>query len=372
MGTTLKKEKISLPLNSILQGDTISLMKKLPSNSIDLIFADPPYNLQLNGNLQRPDHTMVKAVTEDWDRFSNFQDYDLFCEKWLTEAKRLLKPNGALWVIGTYHNIYRLGTILQNLGYWILNDVIWRKSNPMPNFHGKRLTNAHETLIWASKFDNSKYVFNYEALKELNEGLQMRSDWLMPICNGKERIKDKTGKKAHPTQKPEALLHRILIGSSNKGDIILDPFFGTGTTGAVAKKLGRKFIGIEKDKQYIEVAKKRIDEISPHDELSLEVTKSKRALPRIPFGSLIERGILNPGEDLQSFNGRYIAKIRADGTLISHDAKGSIHQVGAILEGLPSCNGWAYWHFKVDGCTAPIDVLRQKLRAEIDTVNNVR
>ena len=365
MNITVKKNQISLPLNSILQGDTIDKMKQLPSCSIDLIFADPPYNLQLNGNLHRPDNSVVQAVKEDWDRFLNFKDYDLFCEKWLSEARRLLKPNGALWVIGTYHNIYRLGSILQNLGYWILNDVIWRKSNPMPNFHGKRLTNAHETLIWASKSDSSKYVFNYEALKELNEGLQMRSDWLMPICNGKERIKNETGKKAHPTQKPEALLHRILIGSSNKSDVILDPFFGTGTTGAVAKKLGRKFIGIEQDKQYIEIAKKRIKEISPHDELSLEITKCKRSLPRIPFGSLIERGILNPGEDLHSFNGRYIAKIRADGTLISHDTKGSIHQVGAILEGLPSCNGWAYWHFKVDGSTAPIDVLRQKVRAEI-------
>ncbi len=371
MSIILKKDKISLPLNLILQGDTIDIMKQLPSESIDLIFADPPYNLQLNGNLRRPDHTIVQAVKEDWDRFLNFKDYDLFCEKWLTETRRLLKPNGALWVIGTYHNIFRLGAILQNLGYWILNDVIWRKSNPMPNFHGKRLTNAHETLIWASKSDSSKYVFNYEALKELNEGLQMRSDWLMPICNGKERIKDKTGKKAHPTQKPESLLHRILIGSSNKDDIVLDPFFGTGTTGAVAKKLGRNFIGIEKDEQYIKVAKKRIKEVSAHDELSLEVTKSKRSLPRIPFGSLIERGILNPGEDLQSFNGRYIAKIRADGTLISHDTKGSIHQVGAILEGLPSCNGWAYWHFRVDGSTAPIDVLRQKLRAEISTAKNI-
>ena len=370
MSLTTKKNKTSLPLNSILEGDTIENMKELPSNSIDLIFADPPYNLQLNGNLHRPDNSMVQAVKEDWDKFINFKDYDNFCEKWLIEAKRLLKPNGALWVIGTYHNIYRLGSILQNLGFWILNDVIWRKSNPMPNFHGKRLTNAHETLIWASRSDSSKYVFNYDALKELNEGLQMRSDWLMPICGGKERIKNKKGKKAHPTQKPEALLHRILIGTSNKNDIILDPFFGTGTTGAVAKKLGRHFIGIEKDKSYIEVASKRISETIEHDNSCLEVTKSKRNLPRIPFGSLIERGILNPGQDLQSFNGRHKAKIRADGTLISHDTKGSIHQVGAKLEGLPSCNGWAYWHFKIDGSSAPIDVLRQKLISEISNINH--
>ena len=370
MDIITKKNKCLLPVNSILHGDTIDLMKSLPGNSIDLIFADPPYNLQLSGKLKRPDHSMVEGVEEDWDKFLNFKDYDDFCEKWLSEAKRLLRPNGAIWVIGTYHNIYRLGSIIQNLDFWILNDVIWRKSNPMPNFHGKRLTNAHETLIWASKSDNSKYIFNYEALKELNEGLQMRSDWMMPICSGKERIKNKLGKKAHPTQKPESLLHRILIGTSNKGDIILDPFFGTGTTGAVAKKLGRKFIGIEKDKKYLDIANKRIKEIIPHDDKSIEITKSKRNLPRIPFGSLIERGILNPGEDLQSFNGRYIAKIRADGTLISHDTKGSIHQVGAILEGLPSCNGWAYWHFKIDGSTAPIDVLRQKIISELSEVKN--
>ena len=235
----------------------------------------------------------------------------------------------------------------------------------MPNFHGKRLTNAHETLIWASKSDSSKYTFNYEALKELNEGLQMRSDWVIPICNGKERLKDNNGKKAHPTQKPEALLHRILIASSKQSDIILDPFFGTGTTGAVAKKLRRKFIGIERNENYVDIAENRIKEILPYDKNSLEVSQGKRNLPRIPFGSLVERGILNPGQDLHSYNGRYIAKIRADGTLIAHDAKGSIHQVGAILEGLPSCNGWAYWHFKVDGTTAPIDILRQKVRAEI-------
>ena len=305
MTLTIKKNKTKLPLNSILQGDTVELMRKLPDSSIDLIFADPPYNLQLGGNLNRPDHSMVDAVKEDWDKFVNFKDYDKFCENWLLEARRLLKPDGAIWVIGTYHNIYRIGSILQNLGFWILNDVIWRKSNPMPNFHGKRLTNAHETLIWASRSDTSKYTFNYNALKELNEGLQMRSDWLMPICSGKERIKNKIGKKAHPTQKPESLLHRILIGSSIKGDIILDPFFGTGTTGAVAKKLGRIYIGIENKKQYIDIANKRIKEIVPHDEKSLEITKSKRNLPRIPFGFLIEKGILNPGEDLQSFNGRY-------------------------------------------------------------------
>ena len=354
-----------LETDIVLCGETVDVMKTLPKDCVDLIFADPPYNLQLGGDLHRPDNSKVQAVDEDWDKFQCFEHYDSFSEQWLLEARRILKPNGAIWVIGSYHNIYRLGAILQNLGFWILNDVVWRKSNPMPNFHGKRLTNAHETLIWASKSDSSKYTFNYEALKELNEGLQMRSDWVIPICNGKERLKDNNGKKAHPTQKPEALLHRILIASSKQSDIILDPFFGTGTTGAVAKKLRRKFIGIERNKNYVDIAENRIKEILPYDKTSLEVSQGKRNLPRIPFGSLVERGILNPGQDLHSYNGRYIAKIRADGTLIAHDAKGSIHQVGAILEGLPSCNGWAYWHFKVDGTTAPIDILRQKVRAEI-------
>ena len=365
MTEVIAHKEILSSANRVLCGETIEVMKKLPNNCVDLIFADPPYNLQLGGDLHRPDHSKVKAVDEDWDKFKCFEDYDTFSSKWLTEARRILRPNGAIWVIGSYHNIYRLGAILQNLGFWILNDVVWRKSNPMPNFHGKRLTNAHETLIWASKSDNSKYTFNYEALKELNEGLQMRSDWVLPICNGKERLKDNRGNKAHPTQKPEALLHRILIASSRQGDLILDPFFGTGTTGAVAKKLGRKFIGIEKSKEYVSIAENRIEKVLPFDKTSLEVSQGKRNLPRIPFGTLVERGILNPGQDLHSYNGRYVAKIRADGTLIAHDAKGSIHQVGAVLEGLPSCNGWAYWHFKANGTTGPIDILRQQVRAEM-------
>ncbi len=364
MEVKVKNQK-TLEINKVFCGDTIEVMKELPSESVDLVFADPPYNLQLGGDLHRPDNSKVQAVDEDWDKFLCFEHYDSFCQQWLAESRRVLKPNGAMWVIGSYHNIFRLGAIIQNLGFWILNDVVWRKSNPMPNFHGKRFTNAHETLIWASKSDSSKYTFNYEALKELNEGLQMRSDWVLPICNGKERIKDRKGKKAHPTQKPEALLHRILIASSSQGDLILDPFFGTGTTGSVAKKLGRRFLGIEQNLEYVRVAEKRIRDTMTYDKSSLEVSQGKRNLPRVPFGSLVERGILSPGQDLHSYNGRYIAKIRADGTLIAHDAKGSIHQVGAILEGLPSCNGWAYWHFKIDGTTAPIDLLRQKIRSEI-------
>ncbi|MDV7144686.1 site-specific DNA-methyltransferase [Tropicimonas sp. TH_r6] len=364
---TKMKTKVAqkaLPLNTILAGDCIAEMKKLPDASIDLIFADPPYNLQLKGNLHRPDNSLVDAVDDEWDSFSSFGAYDRFTEAWLAEARRLLKPNGAIWVIGSYHNIFRVGSKLQDAGFWILNDVVWRKSNPMPNFRGMRLTNAHETMIWAGKSEDSKYTFNYEALKALNEGIQMRSDWVIPICNGGERLKDSKGDKAHPTQKPEALLHRVLIGSTNPGDVVLDPFFGTGTTGAVAKMLGRDFIGIEREESYRKVATARIDNVRMLDSDALKVTTSKRAEPRVPFGQLVERGMLRPGEMLTSANGK-AAKVRADGTLISKDTKGSIHQVGAALEGAPSCNGWTYWHFKRDGKPVSIDVLRQQIRAEM-------
>jgi modification methylase len=301
-------------------------MDSLPAESIDLLFADPPYNLQLKGELHRPDHSKVDAVDNAWDQFDSFKTYDNFTDSWLTAARRILKPNGAIWVIGSYHNIFRVGASLQNKGFWILNDVIWRKSNPMPNFRGKRLTNAHETMIWASKSEGAKYTFNYEALKALNEGIQMRSDWVLPICNGNERLKNTKGEKAHPTQKPESLLHRILVGATNPDDVVLDPFFGTGTTGAVAKMLGREFIGIEKEQSYIEVAENRIKKIKKFDKEVLEVSTSKRSEPRVPFGQIIERGMLSPGEQLWSLNGRHKAKVRADGTLIGDDIKGSIHQ----------------------------------------------
>jgi len=359
------KDAPALPLNSILDGDCISVMNSLPAASIDLIFADPPYNLQLKGDLHRPDNSKVDAVDNDWDRFDSFAQYDSFTRDWLKAAKRLLKPNGALWVIGSYHNVFRIGTELQNQGYWILNDVIWRKSNPMPNFRGKRLTNAHETLIWASRDEGAKYTFNYEALKALNEGIQMRSDWLLPICTGHERLKNAKGEKAHPTQKPESLLHRLLVATTNAGDVVLDPFFGTGTTGAVAKMLGRNYIGIERETAYREVAAKRLSKIRKFDKEALEVSISKRAEPRVAFGVLVERGMLRPGENLWSLNGRHKAKVRADGTVIGDDIKGSIHQVGAHLEGAPSCNGWTYWAFKRDGQTIPIDILRQQIRAEM-------
>ena len=364
MTKTQSREAATLPLNQIVAGDCIEVMRSLPEKSVDLIFADPPYNLQLKGDLHRPDNSRVDAVDDEWDQFSSFGAYDAFTRDWLAAARRILKPNGAIWVIGSYHNVFRLGAELQNQGYWILNDVVWRKSNPMPNFRGKRFTNAHETLIWASKEEGAKYTFNYEALKALNEGIQMRSDWVIPLCTGHERLKDDKGDKAHPTQKPEALLHRVIVGTTNPGDVILDPFFGTGTTGAVAKMLGRDFIGIEREPAYRAAATKRIANVRKFDSDALTVSTSKRAEPRVAFGVLVERGMLRPGERLFSPRGK-TAKVRADGTLIGDDVKGSIHQVGAHLEGAPSCNGWTYWHFRKDGKDVPIDYLRQQIRAEM-------
>ena len=366
MTMTTTKQAANLPLNQIIAGDCIAVMQSLPEGSVDLIFADPPYNLQLRGDLHRPDNSKVDAVDDHWDQFSSFAAYDKFTRDWLAAARRILKPNGAIWVIGSYHNVFRMGAELQNQGFWILNDVVWRKSNPMPNFRGKRFTNAHETLIWASKSEGGKYTFNYEALKALNDGVQMRSDWVLPLCTGHERLKDDAGDKAHPTQKPESLLHRVLLATTNPGDVVLDPFFGTGTTGAVAKMLGREFIGIEREAAYRAVAEKRIANIRKFDKEALEITGSKRAEPRVPFGQVVERGMLRPGEELFSIGNRYKAKVRADGTLIGNDVKGSIHQVGAHLEGAPSCNGWTYWHFRRDGKMVPIDILRQQIRAEMD------
>jgi len=354
-----------LPLNQIIEGDCVAGMAALPAGSVDLVFADPPYNLQLKGDLHRPNNSLVDAVDDHWDQFESFRAYDEFTRAWLAEAKRVLKPDGAIWVIGSYHNIFRVGAILQDLGFWILNDVVWRKTNPMPNFRGKRFCNAHETLIWAAKSQTAKPTFNYDALKELNEGLQMRSDWVLPICSGSERLKTGDGEKAHPTQKPESLLHRVLVGTTNTGDVVLDPFFGTGTTGAVAKRLGRGFIGLEREAGYAAVARDRIGAVTPHDRASLQVAVSKRAEPRIPFGQLVERRLLEPGEVLVSANGRHTARVRADGSLVTAQSTGSIHKVGAELQGAPSCNGWTYWHFRRDGRPVPIDVLRQQLRAEM-------
>jgi len=357
--------KNSIPVDVILEGDCAEVMKSLPDESVDLIFADPPYNLQLGGDLHRPDNSKVDAVDNDWDQIGDFDAYDLFSCAWLEEARRVLKPNGALWTIGSYHNIFRVGSFLQDMGFWILNDVIWRKSNPMPNFKGTRFTNAHETLIWASKTKDAKPTFNYAAMKALNDGVQMRSDWTLPICAGGERLKNKEGKKAHPTQKPESLLHRVLLATSNPGDVVLDPFFGTGTTGAVAKKLGRHYIGIEADATYADVARKRIAAINPSSEDALKVTQSKRALPRIAFGSLVEAGLLKPGDTLYCSQGRRTAQVRADGTVVAGGESGSIHQMGAHVQGAPSCNGWTFWHVRQAGALAPIDVLRARIRAEM-------
>jgi len=355
----------ALPRNVILGGDCIEVMNGLPAGSVDLIFADPPYNLQLKGDLHRPDNSLVDAVDDHWDQFTSFAAYDTFTKAWLAAAKRLLKPNGAIWVIGSYHNIFRLGSVLQDQGFWLLNDVVWRKSNPMPNFRGKRLTNAHETLIWASRDQDAKYTFNYEALKALNDGVQMRSDWVLPICTGHERIKDAAGDKAHPTQKPESLLHRILVATTLPGDVVLDPFFGTGTTGAVAKMLGRDYIGIEREAAYRQVAEDRLARVRRFDASALEITGSKRSEPRVPFGQVVERGMLRPGEVLVGLREK-TARVRADGTLSADGITGSIHQVGAHLEGAPSCNGWTYWHFTREGHRIPIDILRQQIRAEME------
>ena len=350
-------------LNRVVVGDCIEMMNKLPAESVDLIFADPPYNLQLNGELERPDQTKVDGVKETWDKFKSISDYDNYTKEWMSSARRILKPNGSIWVIGSYHNVFRLGYILQDLGFWLLNDVIWRKVNPMPNFRGRRFTNAHETLIWASKTKESKYTFNYEAMKSLNGDLQMRSDWSLPICTGDERLKNKDGKKIHPTQKPENLLNRVIMASSNIGDVVLDPFFGTGTTGAVAKKLCRNFIGIEQDAKYALEAEKRINKVEEIETKDLIQTPRKTSEPRIPFGHLLEQGLINPGELLQDSRSRWTAKIRADGSLISKDKKGSIHSVGADLQGLQACNGWTFWHIRRSGKLIPIDSLRHAARA---------
>jgi modification methylase len=349
----------------ILIGDCVAMLRSLPERSVDMVFADPPYFLQLENELLRPNNTRVDGVDDDWDKFGGFADYDRFTREWLTAARRVLKDDGTLWVIGTYHNIFRIGTVLQDIGFWMLNDVIWRKTNPMPNFRGRRFANAHETLIWCAKQQKSRYTFNYEAMKALNDELQMRSDWLLPICSGSERLKDSEGKKAHPTQKPESLLHRVILAATNPGDLVLDPFFGTGTSGVVAKKLGRHYLGIERDETYAAIAEKRLFKTRPPQDVSLVATPSKRAEPRIPFGWLVERGLLSAGDVLTDQSGRWQAKVRADGTLVCADATGSIHRVGAHVQGAPACNGWVFWHINVEGKPVPIDVLRQKIRAEL-------
>ncbi|MBL0848784.1 MAG: site-specific DNA-methyltransferase [Candidatus Liberibacter ctenarytainae] len=354
--------------DKIIKGDNISALAKLPERSIDLIFADPPYNLQLGGTLHRPDHSLVNAVTDSWDKFSSFEAYDAFTRSWLLACRRVLKPSGTLWVIGSYHNIFRIGTMLQNLNFWILNDVIWRKSNPMPNFKGRRFQNAHETLIWASPSPKAKgYTFNYDALKAANDDIQMRSDWMLPICSGSERLRNKDGQKLHSTQKPEALLSRILLSSTKPGDIILDPFFGSGTTGAVAKKLGRHFIGIEMEQEYINAATERIAAVKPFGHIELTIMTGKKSEPRVAFNALVDRGLIKPGQILTNSQRSISAIVRADGTLISGIESGSIHRVGAKVSGLETCNGWNFWYFEKYGVLHSIDTLRSLVRKELSS-----
>lgn len=356
MGTGL-----DLPLDRILVGDCIELMRSLPPASVHAVFADPPYNLQLRGALKRPDESVVDGVDAEWDRFDDLPSYDAFTREWLAEARRVLRRDGTIWVIGSYHNVFRLGTALQDQGWWVLNDVVWRKANPMPNFRGRRFTNAHETLIWAARGPESRYRFNYAAMKALNDDLQMRSDWLIPLCTGHERLRDGQGRKLHPTQKPEALLHRVILACTAPGDVILDPFLGTGTTAAVARRLGRRFVGLERDPGYAAAALARVEAVTPLAEGAAQVTPTRREQPRIPFGSLVERGLVPPGTRLTDRAGRWRAEVAADGSLTCGAARGSLHQVGAAVQEAPSCNGWTFWH--VEGADGRLRVL-DELRAE--------
>jgi modification methylase len=356
----------SVESDRILHGDSIAEMAALPAASIDLVFADPPYNLQLQGDLKRPDDSRVDAVDDEWDKFASFTAYDDFTRAWLLACRRLMKPTATLWVIGSYHNIFRVGALLQDLGFWILNDVVWRKRNPMPNFRGRRFTNAHETLIWAARDAHARgYTFNYEALKAGNDDVQMRSDWTIALCTGEERLKSRDGKKLHPTQKPEALIARAILAASRPGEVVLDPFFGSGTTGAVAKRLGRRFIGIERDRGYVSAARARIAAVEPLPEAVLAPFLTAREAPRVPFSALIERGLVKAGQRLFDARRRHTALVRADGALALGNVVGSIHRVGAIAQGLEACNGWTFWHVETGGALAPIDTLRAQVRSDM-------
>jgi modification methylase len=357
--------KRELPLDTILEGNCIAEMARLPDRCVDMIFADPPYNLQLGGDLFRPEGSRVDAVDDDWDKFDSLAAYDEFTREWLEQARRILKDDGTIWVIGSYHNIYRVGTLLQDAEFWILNDIVWRKSNPMPNFRGTRFTNAHETMLWCSKSEKARYTFNYRAMKALNDDLQMRSDWLLPICSGAERVKGDDGAKAHPTQKPEALLYRILLACTKPGDVVLDPFFGTGTTGAVARRLGRRWIGIEREPAYVKVAQERIASTLQLDESAMQTVLDKREQPRVAFGVLVESGLVPAGTILTDAKRRWAASVRADGSIACETHAGSIHKVGAALQAAPSCNGWTFWHVDRAGSLQPLDAYRQQHLASL-------
>ena len=365
-GASVRAPRVSfVPSARIMLGDCIAELAKLPAESIDLVFADPPYNLQLQGDLRRPDNSRVDAVDDEWDRFASFAAYDEFTRAWLIACRRVMKRSATLWVIGSYHNIFRVGSLLQDLGFWILNDVIWRRTNPMPNFRGRRFTNAHETLIWAAREPASKaYTFNYEALKAGNDDVQMRSDWTFALCTGEERLKDGTGRKLHPTQKPEVLLARVILASSRPGDAILDPFCGTGTTGAVAKRLGRGFIGVERERSYAAAAEKRIAAVEPLPEATVAAFMTAREAPRVPFSVLIERGMIVPGARLRDAKRKVTALVRADGAIAIGEAVGSIHRIGALAQGLDACNGWTFWHVETPAGLVCIDSLRAAVRAE--------
>ena len=353
-------------LDTIIKGDCVAALEALPDHSVDAIFADPPYNLQLGGTLHRPDQSVVDAVDAEWDQFASFEVYDAFTRAWLLACRRVLKPTGTLWVIGSYHNIFRVGAILQDLNFWILNDIVWRKTNPMPNFKGRRFQNAHETMIWAAPNAKAKgYTFNYDAMKAANDDVQMRSDWLFPICSGGERLKGEDGKKVHPTQKPEALLARVIMASTKPGDIVLDPFFGSGTTGAVAKRLGRHFVGIEREQAYIDAASERIAAVEPLGKAVLTVMTGKKAEARVAFNVLVETGLVKPGQVLTDARRRWSAIVRADGTVASGGDAGSIHRLGAKVQGLDTCNGWTFWHFDDGKTLRPIDDLRSIVRSDL-------
>ena len=368
-GASVRTPRVSFepaPSARVLVGDCVAAMAKMPAASVDLVFADPPYNLQLVGDLKRPDDSRVDAVDDDWDKFSSFSAYDDFTRAWLTACRRVMKPHATLWVIGSYHNIFRVGAVLQDLGFWILNDIVWRKSNPMPNFRGRRFTNAHETLIWAARDAATRdYTFNYEALKAGNDDIQMRSDWFLPLCTGEERLKGRDGKKLHPTQKPEALLARVILAASRPDETVLDPFCGTGTTGAAARRLRRQFIGIERDRDYAAAAEARIAAAEPLAEAALQTFMTAREAPRVPFTTLIERGLVEPGAKLVDAKRRHRALVRADGAIALGEAVGSIHRIGALAQGLEACNGWTFWHVETPQGLTCIDAFRAMVRAEM-------
>jgi len=368
-GASARAPRVSLKsveTDRVLIGDCIAEMAKLSAESVDLVFADPPYNLQLQGDLKRPDDSRVDAVDDAWDKFSSFSAYDDFTRAWLIACRRVMKPNATLWVIGSYHNIFRVGAMLQDAGFWILNDVVWRKSNPMPNFRGRRFTNAHETLIWAAREPGGRgYTFNYEALKAGNDDVQVRSDWTIALCTGEERLKDANGKKLHSTQKPEALLARVILASSRPDDLVLDPFCGSGTTGAVAKRLGRRFIGIERERAYAAAAQARIAAVTPLPARAIAPFMTAREAPRVPFAALIERGLIVPGARLCDAKRKIEALVRADGAVALGEKVGSIHRIGALAQGLEACNGWAFWHVQTSAGLVSIDALRAEIRSQM-------